>query len=96
MILNSDYECTQCPPLWQTIFGIVAGILAVIGFFVYTKKDNQKGFEERDVYIKICISSFQLNGLALTYGFDWGGMMNNYLEAQSQTTTLGTKKKLHP
>ena len=89
LIIGDDFECTRCLPAWQTVLSLVVGAI-IFGLFIAYKLKGREGYATEDVFLKIVISSFQVNGLALSYGFDWGDLMSKYLEYQSSVSSLGT------
>ena len=93
LILASGFECKYCPPIWQTVLSLLFGFLIFVLFLLYKIKDTKDnaGYDSEDVFLKIVVSSFQLNGLALAYSFDWDSMMSEYLSTQSSATSLGSE-----
>ena len=91
LYLNDTFECTQCPALIVTILLLLAGAIIFILVLVFKMNDVKSGgFTKNDVFIKVIISAFQVNGLALFYAFEWNEYMTNYLWFQNQLTSLGT------
>ena len=90
LVLGEDFECTRCLPVWQTVLSLLAGGIIFGLFIAYKLKDRASGYASEDVYLKIVVSAFQLNGLALSYGFDWGELMAKYLQYQGSVSSLGT------
>ena len=89
-MLDEDFECTHCLPVRQTVFSLLAGGIMFGLFIAYKLKSRAMGYASEDVYLKIVVSAFQLNGLALSYGFDWGELMAKYLQYQGSVSSLGT------
>ena len=91
LVLGTGFTCSTCLPMWQTVSIFVAGGLAFGLFLAYKMSGKRvKTYKSRSVFFKIVISSLQLNGLALTFAFNWDDLMSGYLETQSSITSLGT------
>ena len=90
LVLSEGFECRQCAPVYQILLFCLVGLI-MFGLFVWYKfRNNKQQQTARGAFIKIVISSFQLNGLALSYAFNWDNLMADFLYIQSQSTSLGT------
>ena len=90
LVLGSEFQCEMCPQVWQMILGLLLGFLCFLAFLYYKMNSQKEGYQSLDVYVKIVVSAFQLNGLALSYAFDWDALMSYYLSSQNQISSLGT------
>ena len=65
--------------MWQTIAGLCGGLVVLGAFLIFKMKERKEGYQSENVFFKIVISSFQLNGLALSFAFEWDSLMTEYL-----------------
>lgn len=89
-LVLDDFKCIQCPETWKTVFIMLGGVVAFTLFLMDKLNDAKQGYLAHNVFLKIVVSSFQINALALSYAFDWGELMAGYLNVQSQVSSLGT------
>jgi len=88
LIAGDGFECKECLNIGITVFILCFGAMMIL-VYVYYRVQSQDSYEPRDVYIKILVSSFQVNGLALSYSFDWDQTMGVFLDIQGDATSLG-------
>jgi len=91
LVLDDSFECVECPALVVTLVLLLVGFIVFVLVLVIKNHDVKNGgYTKKDVFAKIIISSFQVNGLALFYAFNWDSYMQTYLWILNQLTSLGT------
>ena len=90
LVMNDQFECKDCPSAGLILGILFAGFIAFVAVFVIKMQQVKKGgYTKTDIFSKIIVSSFQLNGLVLFFSFDWHAYMENYLVFQTTITSLG-------
>lgn len=86
------FECQQCPKLHLTILFLTGTFGAFIGYLAYKIDKIQQGNlpNSQDVYLKITLTTFQVNSIALSFAFNWEAVMDDMYEVQGSVTSLGT------
>ena len=63
LVLGSDFECFECPPIETMLLVVVAGLLGFVLYMLRKIKSKKKGVAPKahSVFIKIFISALQQN-----------------------------------
>ena len=89
---GNDFECLTCPESWMAVGFLLLAVLALLGVLLYRLKKTQEKKEMPKMYsvfFKICLTTFQMNGLALSYSFAWSAMADSLFGVQEEVSTLG-------
>jgi len=92
LVPDVGFKCVICPSPGLTGFGLAVMLilfLVYLGYKVSTFRAQEKP-GKLDVYLKIVLTTFQVNSIALSFAFSWDALMEKFLSIQSTVTTLGT------
>lgn len=95
--LTAQHECAECDSK-ATIYTLVISVvlLVFIGSIVWCRRLIEKSREPKQsivskgVLVKMVLSSFQVNSVALTFPFKWPGFLNVVLVSQSTIAGFAT------
>ena len=64
--MKEGFECVACPVLEVVLLLLFLGAIAFISALVFKMHAVKSGgYTKKDIFFKVLVSSFQLNGLAL-------------------------------
>ena len=91
LILTDTYECAQCPSTFVTVAMLLGGLLLLLTYLYFIVKQKRSGAKPKttSVFLKIVMSTLQVNSIALSYSFDWDAVMDTFLSSQGQLTSMG-------
>ena len=94
-VRNDAFECRDCPSVAIMLLSICFMLILFLVYLAYKirKKTSVIGRASRklkNVFAKVILSTCQINSIALSFAFNWDGIMNGFLTVQGQATSLGT------
>jgi len=92
LVLGADYKCTACPSRLES-YGALSCAILLFAFYIFRKIKQKRAQKKPSMFgpfVKIVMTTCQVNSIALTFAFNWSAMMDAYLGAQNQVTSLGT------
>ena len=88
-------DCTECMDISIYVAGTIIGFLiacGVLAFYVNKSTSSVKTVSDSQIWFKIVTGTLQINAAALSFSFNWTGIVENMLGVQAQVASVGMFK----